>query len=83
MQYFSCIDARRYFERAFIHRRQSPTSESLWTGPLLAAMGAKNSEARQTDGVGGATSTTSKVAVISPSTRPGIDVDYNFPQVTV
>jgi 2-methylaconitate cis-trans-isomerase PrpF len=38
---------------------------------------------RQIDGVGGATSTTSKVAVISPSTRPGIDVEYTFIQVAV
>ncbi|KAJ5147472.1 hypothetical protein N7476_001001 [Penicillium atrosanguineum] len=33
------------------------------------------------DGVGGATSTTSKVAVVAKSNRPGIDVDYTFVQV--
>jgi hypothetical protein len=67
----------------FIHRHHLPTSESLWAGPLLAAMGSRNSDARQIDGIGGATSTTSKVAVVSPSARPGIDVDYTFVQVAV
>jgi hypothetical protein len=67
----------------FIHRHNLPPSESAWAGPLLAAMGSQNSDARQIDGVGGATSTTSKVAVISPSARPGVDVDYTFVQVAV
>lgn len=67
----------------FIHRHDLPTSEAKWAGPLLAAMGSQGSDARQIDGVGGATSTTSKVAVISPSTRKGVDVDYTFVQVAV
>lgn len=36
---------------------------------------------RQIDGLGGAHPLTSKVAVVSPSTREGIDVDYLFLQV--
>lgn len=67
----------------FIHRHHLPTSEADWAGPLLAAMGSQGSDTRQIDGVGGATSTTSKVAVISPSTRMGVDVDYTFVQVAV
>jgi len=35
------------------------------------------------DGLGGADSLTSKVAVIGPSTRPDADVDYLFLQVVV
>ena len=46
-------------------------------------MGSKNEDPRQIDGIGGATSTTSKVAVVSPSSRPGIDVEYTFAQVAV
>jgi 2-methylaconitate cis-trans-isomerase PrpF len=46
-------------------------------------MGSRNSDPRQIDGVGGATSTASKVAVISQSRRPGIDVEYTFAQVPV
>ena len=48
---------------------------------LLAAMGSP--DARQIDGVGGADPLTSKVAIISRSSRPGIDVDYLFAQVSV
>jgi 2-methylaconitate cis-trans-isomerase PrpF len=38
---------------------------------------------RQIDGLGGATSQTSKAAIIGPSSRPDADVDYTFAQVTV
>ncbi|KPI34508.1 putative isomerase YraM [Cyphellophora attinorum] len=46
-------------------------------------MGSKNGDVRQLDGVGGATSTTSKVAVIKPSEQQGIDVEYTFIQVAI
>ena len=48
---------------------------------LLAAMGSP--DPRQIDGVGGADSLTSKVAVVGPSTHPDADVDYLFLQVVV
>ncbi|MBK0098518.1 4-oxalomesaconate tautomerase [Erwinia sp. S63] len=48
---------------------------------LLAVMGSP--DPRQIDGIGGADPLTSKVAVISPSTRPDADVDYLFAQVNV
>ncbi len=48
---------------------------------LLAAMGSP--DPRQIDGVGGAHPLTSKVAVVSPSTRDDADVDYLFLQVVV
>ena len=48
---------------------------------LLAAMGSP--DARQIDGLGGADPLTSKVAIISRSSRPGIDVDYLFAQVAL
>ncbi|MCY4397017.1 MAG: 4-oxalomesaconate tautomerase [Rhodospirillaceae bacterium] len=38
---------------------------------------------RQIDGMGGADPLTSKVAVVSPSDRAGVDVDYLFLQVSV
>lgn len=46
---------------------------------LLAAMGSP--DVREIDGMGGGHPLTSKVAVISKSNRPGIDVDYLFLQV--
>ena len=48
---------------------------------LLAVMGSP--DPRQIDGVGGADPLTSKVAMISKSQRPGVDVDYLFLQVWV
>jgi 2-methylaconitate cis-trans-isomerase PrpF len=46
-------------------------------------MGSKNADPRQLNGIGGATSTTSKVAVVAASSIPGIDVEYTFAQVAV
>lgn len=48
---------------------------------LLSVMGSP--DPRQIDGMGGADPLTSKVAVVSRSQRPGIDVDYLFLQVFV
>ena len=48
---------------------------------LLAAMGSP--DVRQIDGLGGADTLTSKVAIVSKSSRPGVDVDYLFAQVDV
>jgi 4-oxalomesaconate tautomerase len=48
---------------------------------LLAAMGSP--DPRQIDGLGGAHPLTSKVAVVSPASRPDADVDYLFLQVSV
>lgn len=67
----------------FIHRSHLPSSQDEWANPLLAAMGSKHNDARQVDGVGGGTSVTSKVAVVAPSSKPGVDVEYTFVQVAV
>ena len=48
---------------------------------LLRAMGSP--DPRQIDGMGGGDPLTSKVAIVSRSDRPGIDVDYLFLQVFV
>jgi 4-oxalomesaconate tautomerase len=58
-----------------------PTDEAARDRVLLAAMGSP--DVRQIDGVGGAHPLTSKVAVISLSTREDADVDYLFLQVVV
>ena len=58
-----------------------PAEPSLRDQVLLAAMGSP--DARQIDGVGGAHPLTSKVGVISESTRLDADVDYLFLQVVV
>lgn len=48
---------------------------------LLTAMGSP--DVRQIDGLGGADTLTSKVAVVGKSARPGVDVDYHFCQVDI
>jgi len=48
---------------------------------ILAIYGSP--DLRQIDGLGGATSLTSKVAIIGPPTRPDADVDYTFGQVRI
>lgn len=58
-----------------------PSDVRLRDRVLLAAMGSP--DARQIDGIGGADPLTSKVAIISRSSRPGIDVDYLFAQVAL
>jgi len=58
-----------------------PSDAALRDRVLLAVMGSP--DARQIDGIGGADPLTSKVAIVSRSLRPGIDVDYLFAQVAV
>lgn len=48
---------------------------------LLRIMGSPDQ--RQIDGIGGAHPLTSKVAIVSPSTAEGVDVDYLFLQIGV
>jgi 4-oxalomesaconate tautomerase len=58
-----------------------PPEGKLRDRVLLAVLGSP--DARQIDGIGGANSLTSKVAIISRSDRPDADVDYLFAQVSV
>ncbi|MFG6415643.1 2-methylaconitate cis-trans isomerase PrpF [Roseateles sp. DC23W] len=46
-------------------------------------IGSPDPYAAQIDGMGGATSSTSKCVIISPSTRAGHDVDYLYGQVSI
>ena len=52
-----------------------------WT--ILAAFGSPDRYGRQIDGLGGATSLTSKAAIISKGTQPGIDINFTFGQVGI
>ncbi|MDW8845989.1 4-oxalomesaconate tautomerase [Erwinia sp. MMLR14_017] len=58
-----------------------PTDVATRDRVLLSVMGSP--DRRQIDGIGGADPLTSKVAIISPSTRSDADVDYLFAQVNV
>ena len=50
---------------------------------LLRVIGSPDPYGKQTDGMGGATSSTSKAVILSASERPGHDVDYLFGQVAI
>lgn len=50
---------------------------------LLRVIGSPDPYGKQIDGMGGATSSTSKTVIVSPSSRPDHDVDYLFGQVSI
>ncbi|MCX7554018.1 2-methylaconitate cis-trans isomerase PrpF [Marinicella sp. S1101] len=50
---------------------------------LLRVIGSPDPYGKQTDGMGGATSSTSKTVILSKSDEPGHDVDYLFGQVAI
>jgi probable AcnD-accessory protein PrpF len=50
---------------------------------LLRVIGSPDPYGKQTDGMGGATSSTSKTVILSKSTQPDHDVDYLFGQVAI
>ncbi|MGY4816120.1 2-methylaconitate cis-trans isomerase PrpF [Pseudomonas chlororaphis subsp. piscium] len=50
---------------------------------LLRVIGSPDPYDKQIDGMGGATSSTSKTVILSKSIKPGHDVDYLFGQVSI
>ncbi len=50
---------------------------------LLRVIGSPDPYGKQIDGMGGATSSTSKTVILSKSSQPGHDVDYLFGQVSI
>lgn len=65
----------------FFHASDLPADALTRDAVLLAVMGSPHEY--QVDGIGGAVSVTSKVAIISKSKHPGADVDYLFAQVLI
>jgi hypothetical protein len=50
---------------------------------LLRVIGSPDPYGKHTDGMGGATSSTSKCVIIGPATKPDHDVDYLYGQVSI
>ncbi|MDE0392864.1 MAG: PrpF family protein [Rhodospirillales bacterium] len=67
----------------FFHQRDLPAERAERDALFLAALGSPDPHGRQLDGMGGGISSLSKVVVVSPSARPGVDIDYLFAQVAV
>jgi probable AcnD-accessory protein PrpF len=60
-------------------RAPGPARDAL----LMRVIGSPDPYGKQIDGMGGATSSTSKTVILSKSTRPDHDVDYLFGQVAI
>ncbi len=60
-------------------RQPGPARDRL----LQRVIGSPDPYAKHIDGMGGASSSTSKTVILSPSTRPGHDVDYLFGQIAI
>ena len=74
-----CVYMRGGTSKAvFFHDRVLPSDPQARDRVILSAFGSP--DLRQIDGMGGANTSTSKVAVIRKSEREGVDVDYEFGQ---
>ena len=69
-------------------RLQDLPLEAQTPGPardalLLRVIGSPDPYGKHTDGMGGATSSTSKCVIIAPASVPGHDVDYLYGQISI
>ena len=60
-------------------QKPGPARDAL----LMRVIGSPDPYGKQIDGMGGATSSTSKTVIVSKSTQPDHDVDYLFGQVSI
>lgn len=67
----------------FFREEDLPSDLEARARVILAAYGSPDPYGRQINGIGGATSVTSKVAIIGRGTSPDIDVNYTFGQVDI
>ena len=67
----------------FFLRDDLPADPTMREKLLLRVIGSPDRYGKQTDGMGGATSSTSKIVILSRSARPDSDVDYLFGQVAI
>lgn len=65
----------------FVREEELPDDEETRDRAILSLFGSPDD--RQIDGLGGATSTTSKLMIVRESDRDGVDVDYTFGQVAI
>jgi probable AcnD-accessory protein PrpF len=67
----------------FFHAEDLPADQAARERLLLRVIGSPDRYGKHTDGMGGATSSTSKIVILSKSSRPDCDVDYLFGQVAI
>ena len=77
MKKYPCVYMRGGTSKAvFFHEKDLPEDRSLWDEIFMKVMGTP--DVKQIDGMGGTVSSTSKIAIISPSDREDVDVNYTF-----
>lgn len=82
MKKYPCVYMRGGTSKAvFFHEKDLPEDKGEWEEIFLKVMGTP--DVKQIDGMGGTVSSTSKIAVISPSDREDVDVNYTFRQVDI
>ena len=82
MTKYPCVYMRGGTSKAvFFHEKDLPEDKSKWDEIFLKVMGSP--DVKQIDGMGGTVSSTSKIAIISPSDREDVDVNYTFRQVDI
>src|SRR5436190_4095783 len=83
----NCTPAAYYrggTSRALIFQAKDlPKNRGVWPQVFLGVIGSPDPNGRQLDGLGEGISSLSKICVVSPSMRPGIQVDFTFVQVGV
>jgi probable AcnD-accessory protein PrpF len=67
----------------FVRAADLPADSASSDRLLLRALGSPDPYGKQIDGLGGATSSTSKVVLVAPSSRPDCAVEYLFGAVTI
>ncbi len=67
----------------FFRAEDLPADPAVREALLLRVVGSPDPYGKQIDGMGGATSSTSKIVILAPSKRPDSDVDYLFGQVAI
>ena len=67
----------------FFLRDDLPADKAARERLLLRVIGSPDRYGKQTDGMGGATSSTSKIVILAKSERADCDVDYLFGQVAI
>ncbi len=67
----------------FFKSSDLPADPAARDALLLRVVGSPDPYRKHSDGIGGATSSTSKVVILSPSQRPGCAVDYLFGAVAI
>ena len=67
----------------FFHDDWLPRAPAVREQVLLRVVGSPDPYGQQIDGMGGGTSSTSKVVIVGPSSQPDCDVDYTFGAVSI